>query len=188
MWIVGGPNGAGKTTFCLRFLPQFAGILSYINSDLIAAGLSPLSPEKASIQSGKIVIQTLNDYAKQRESFAIETTLSTAFHQKFANKLKSRGWNIGLVYLWLYSPQLAMKRVEERVWKGGHSIPKEVILRRYKRGLNLLGAYQSLADRWFIFNNSGEYPKMMAWFDRKSGSSEVLDEDFQKKGKEVGNE
>ena len=41
-WIIAGPNGAGKTTFALKYLPQVAGCRSFVNADLIAAGLSPL--------------------------------------------------------------------------------------------------------------------------------------------------
>ncbi len=40
--VIAGPNGAGKTTFAREFLPKDAGILHFVNADLIAAGLSPL--------------------------------------------------------------------------------------------------------------------------------------------------
>ena len=43
--IIAGPNGAGKTTFALRYLPEVAPGTSFVNADLIAAGLSPLAPE-----------------------------------------------------------------------------------------------------------------------------------------------
>ncbi len=44
--ILSGPNGAGKTTFTRAFLPQEAGVLRFINADMIAAGLAPF-PLKA---------------------------------------------------------------------------------------------------------------------------------------------
>ena len=45
-WIIAGPNGAGKTTFAMEYLPGAAHCNNFINADLIAAGLSPLVPEK----------------------------------------------------------------------------------------------------------------------------------------------
>jgi predicted ABC-type ATPase len=45
--IIAGPNGAGKTTFAQEFLPNEANCPVFINADLIAAGLSPFSPELA---------------------------------------------------------------------------------------------------------------------------------------------
>jgi len=35
--IIAGPNGAGKTTFAREFLPREAGIVHFVNADLIAA-------------------------------------------------------------------------------------------------------------------------------------------------------
>ena len=44
--IIAGPNGAGKTTFALEYLPKMTEYSHFINADLIAAGLSPLAPER----------------------------------------------------------------------------------------------------------------------------------------------
>ncbi len=45
-WIIAGPNGAGKTTFSFDYLPILTNSSQFINADLIAAGISPFSPEK----------------------------------------------------------------------------------------------------------------------------------------------
>jgi predicted ABC-type ATPase len=50
---------------------------------------------------------------------------------------------------------MAIERVKSRVENGGHSIPEDVIIRRYYRGLiNLIKIYSQLADNWFILDNS----------------------------------
>ena len=41
--IIAGPNGAGKTTFAREFLITEAEVSTFINADLIAAGLEPYS-------------------------------------------------------------------------------------------------------------------------------------------------
>ncbi|WP_419926629.1 hypothetical protein [Candidatus Poriferisocius sp.] len=43
IYVIAGPNGAGKTTFAMRHLRSEAPGLHFVNADLIAAGLSPLS-------------------------------------------------------------------------------------------------------------------------------------------------
>ena len=48
--VIAGPNGAGKTTFAREFLPNEANCPTFINADLIAAGLSPFAPEAAAIK------------------------------------------------------------------------------------------------------------------------------------------
>ena len=74
--IIAGPNGAGKTTFAREFLTQEANCPTFINADLIAAGLSPFEPEKAAMQAGRLMLQTMSAAVAQKKSFAFETTLA----------------------------------------------------------------------------------------------------------------
>ena len=75
-WIIAGPNGAGKTTFALRYLPQVAGCRRFINADLIAAGLSPLAPERQLATASRLFLQEVDSAIKAGEDFAFETTLA----------------------------------------------------------------------------------------------------------------
>jgi len=53
--------------------------------------------------------------------------------------------------------------VASRVASGGHSIPEDVIRRRYERGRrNLIELYLSLFDDWMIYDNSGSEPRLIA--------------------------
>ena len=57
--------------------------------------------------------------------------------------------------IYLKSPQQAAERVAERVSKGGHNIPFEVIVRRYYEGIdNLFDIYIPLVDTWIMVDNS----------------------------------
>lgn len=47
--VITGPNGSGKTTFARDFLPKEAGVVHFVNADLIASGLSPLKPDDAAV-------------------------------------------------------------------------------------------------------------------------------------------
>lgn len=64
-WIIAGPNGAGKTTFVLEYLPKVAECTHFVNADLIAAGLSPLVPERKLIAANRIF---LNEIEKKNQS------------------------------------------------------------------------------------------------------------------------
>lgn len=56
-----------------------------------------------------------------------------------------------MIYFWLRSPDLAAQRVTS----GGHSIPEDVIRRRYSLcRKNLIKLYLPLSDGWMIFDNS----------------------------------
>ena len=74
--LIAGPNGAGKTTFARRYLPENAGVVHFVNADLIASGLSPLKPEIAAIAAARMVLGELDRLVADRADFAFETTLS----------------------------------------------------------------------------------------------------------------
>lgn len=74
--VIAGPNGAGKTTFAREFLPREAGVIHFVNADLIASGLSPLKPDLAVRQGVRLLLMELNRLAEARKDFAFETTLS----------------------------------------------------------------------------------------------------------------
>jgi len=65
--------------------------------------------------------------------------------------------------LWLPSPETAIERVAERVRKGGHNIPRDVVYRRYYRGIgNLLNLYIPLCDNWYVVDNMSTIPEFIA--------------------------
>ncbi len=47
------------------------------------------------------------------------------------------GYTVRMIFLWLPNVLLAQERVKQRVLEGGHNIPREVIGRRYDRGLRI---------------------------------------------------
>jgi predicted ABC-type ATPase len=78
-------------------------------------------------------------------------------------QLHSVGYEVHLLDMWLRDPDLAVARVRLRAESGGHSIPEDVIRRRYARSIeNFLNLYSKLADRWEIHDNSLESPILVA--------------------------
>lgn len=75
VYIIAGPNGAGKTTFAEVFLPEYTRCSNFVNADLIAKGLSPFDPTKASIKAGKLVLEQIHSLVKSNKDFGFETTL-----------------------------------------------------------------------------------------------------------------
>jgi predicted ABC-type ATPase len=157
LYIIGGPNGSGKTTVSLRLLPNFLECFEYVNADAIAAGMSQFNPESVAILAGRLMIQRLRTLSNSGTDFAFETTLAARNFAGFLRNCKTKGYTINLIYFWLQSPELAIERVQRRVESGGHSIPEDVIRRRYDRGRkNLTSLYLPLCDTWIVYNNSSE--------------------------------
>ncbi|UOY04987.1 zeta toxin family protein [Muricauda sp. SCSIO 64092] len=157
LYIIAGPNGAGKTTASYTILPEIFNCDEFVNADEIARGLSPFNPDEVAIQSGKMMVRRIKELLHEGKSFAIETTLATKSHVSLIEQARSNGYTITLLFLFLDSIELAIERVGIRVKEGGHDIPKDVIARRYERGLNhLFNRYLPIVDEWSMVNNSKE--------------------------------
>lgn len=155
IYIIAGPNGAGKTTAAYNLLPEVFDTIEFVNADEIARGLSPFNFEGVTYQAARIMIERLNQLLEEGKSFAFETTLSGVTYLEFIKLAKLAGYKIVLFFIRLENFQLAKSRVAERVRKGGHNIPGDVIERRYKKGIENFSKYASLADDWYVYDNSG---------------------------------
>ena len=144
IYLIAGCNGSGKSTISQKLLPEILECKEFINADGIASGLSPFHPEKVAIKAGKLMLDRIRELSSQSADFAIETTLSGQIYVQYLKDLKVKGYIVILVYLFLSSPELAIKRVAERVQRGGTGVANDVIIRRYHRGLtNLRNLYLS---------------------------------------------
>lgn len=163
IYIIAGPNGSGKTTFAKKFLPDYAECPNFVNADLIAQGLSPFSPRSVAIKAGKLVLAQIHEFAEKGVDFGFESTLSGKSYVKLLKKLKEKGYQLHLFFLWIPGPQLAINRIKGRVAEGGHDVPIRDIRRRFGRSIdNFLKLYQPLLDSWIIFNNAGINPALIA--------------------------
>lgn len=155
LYIIAGCNGAGKTTASYTILPEILNCKEFVNADEIARGLSPFNPDESAIQAGKLMLNRINTLLNAGESFAIETTLSTKSYVSLVKKAQEQNFVVTLLFFWLNSPELAVKRVAIRVKEGGHNIPEDVIRRRYERGLfNFFNKFRFKVDSWLFYNNS----------------------------------
>jgi len=160
--IIAGPNGAGKTTFAREFLPREADCLDFINVDLIAAGLSPFDPDRAALRAGRIMLGESKQRVLAGESFAFETTLSGCNYARAIPHWREAGYYVKLIFLSLPTADLAVSRVKARAAQGGHSVPEEVIRRRFDAGmLHFEHLYRGLVDTWALYDNSGSIPRLI---------------------------
>ncbi len=176
-YVIAGPNGAGKTTFALRYLPQVAKCVEFVNADFIARGLSPLNEQSVQMQAGRLFLERVGHLAREARSFAMETTLSGRSHAGLWKGLKKSGYRIELNYLWIPSAEFSARRVASRVANGGHAIPAEAIARRHAKSLrNLLALYLPLADYAAVWDNSTERPRLV--YEKSRAHGVVLDSDI----------
>ena len=151
--VLGGPNGAGKSTAAPRLLRGSLKVEEFVNADTLAQGLSLFRPQDVAIDAGRITLARLDALESQGKSFAFEATLASQGLARRLGRLKSRGYLVHIVYLWLPTVELALARVAERVRAGGHDVPADAVRRRFDRGrVNFFTIYRALADAWRLYD------------------------------------
>jgi predicted ABC-type ATPase len=166
LYVIGGPNGAGKTTLALRLFPDVLKSNEFVNADFVAKGLSAFNTESVAVAAGRLMLKRVQELRSLKKSFAFETTLASRSLIPFLEECKSDKYRITLIYVWVESPEVALERVRKRVKEGGHSIPDEVVRRRYERSIsNLIDFYLPLADEWRMYDNTHAKPRVIGYKD-----------------------
>jgi predicted ABC-type ATPase len=101
------------------------------------------------------------DFIRQKlievsKSFTFETVMSFPDKVQILDKAQSRGYRTYLYYVATENPEINISRVRYRVSRGGHSVPEDKIVSRYKRSLDLLKQAIKFTHRAYIFDNSAQ--------------------------------
>jgi predicted ABC-type ATPase len=95
-------------------------------------------------------------------TFAFETTLSGRHYARLIPAWREVGYAVKLVFLHLPSAETAIARIRQRVRRGGHHVPDDVVRRRLVAGLrNFHQLYKPLVDEWVLYDNSGDFPVIL---------------------------
>lgn len=155
LYIIAGCNGAGKTTASRTILTEALKCKYFVNADEIAKQLSPDDVKSVAMKAGKIMLKQIDLLLAHRATFSIETTLASRSYFRLIERAHKLGYKVFLIFFWLNNPLLAVDRVKLRVTEGGHHVDEEVIMRRYRMGINnLFDIYMKLVDLWVIIDNS----------------------------------
>ncbi|MFT6109671.1 MAG: putative ABC-type ATPase [Planctomycetota bacterium] len=155
--VVGGPNGAGKTTTAARVVPYGLHEGQFLNADFMAKAISPHDPAGAAMKAGRMMLARMRECREARESFSFESTLASRGFARFLMQAKADGYIVRMGYVSVQVPELSVLRVAQRVSRGGHDIPEDVIRRRYWRSLvNFERLYRPLCDAWTLYDNGTE--------------------------------
>lgn len=151
--MVGGPNGAGKSTYTTA---HYRNRHPTIDPDEIARA-DGLDDTSAWAEANRRARSFLN----ARESFVIESTLAgrdpdrPSTYIAMMHEARALGYRVDFVFIALDAPAMHVLRVADRVRRGGHDIPTELVTARYwvSTGVRLGQGYDA-ADGFVLLNAS----------------------------------
>ena len=175
-----GPNGAGKSTLTAKLIVNLQAS-SVVGSKIIKLN----ADERTAIAEIKKFPRLLRDLnlkaaqeidaelvrciAEDKPYIFVETVLSSTKYQDDVLEARSRGYNIGLIFVSVYPPELILERIKDRVAEGGHNVEARTALDRYKRSHANLVWFGQHADKLFFLDNSGEKERAVLVATREAG-------------------
>ncbi|MDR0936047.1 MAG: hypothetical protein LBM98_05120 [Oscillospiraceae bacterium] len=149
--IIGGVNGAGKSSLTGVLKAQLRDLGLIIDVDRLAARAG------GNLAGGKTAIRAVNDCLSKGYSFTQETTLSGVYIERTAKKARELGYSIRLYYVGLDSLDEHLRRIRNRVEKGGHDIPPDVVTRRFNERISALRRILPYCDEAEFFDNENGF-------------------------------
>ena len=95
------------------------------------------------------------------KTFTFETVMSSRDKVDFMREARERGYRVYLYFVATKDPAINVNRVKIRVKQGGHPVPEDKIRERYVRSIDLLTEAAGIANRAYVFDNSGDKHKLL---------------------------
>jgi len=158
IYVLAKVNGAGKSSVGGATFRQFGG--DYYNPDESARALMranrSLTQTEANSAAWREGVRLLERCIDERLYFAFETTLGGNTIPRLLAQAATQGIEIHVWYAGLSTLELHFKRVETRVLRDGHDIPRVDIRRRYDSSRGNLIALLPHLEALRVYDNSAE--------------------------------
>lgn len=152
--IIGGVNGVGKSSLYGALdggIENFGDFGVIIDADKLT---KQFGGDK--LKGGKEAVRLIGGCLENGESFTQETTLSGQKTLKTILTARENGYRIHLYYIAVSSAEESLSRIENRVRKGGHDIPRDYVIRRFEnRFVDLLRVLPHCDEAVFFDNENG---------------------------------
>lgn len=91
---------------------------------------------------------------RQKKNFSFETVFSHPAKLEFMDAAHRAGYIVYLYFICTDDVDINIINVSNRVVKGGHDVPEDRIMKRYRKSLELIPDAYKVADRVFLIDNS----------------------------------
>ena len=153
--IIGGVNGVGKSSLTGVLAAESTDLGIIIDTDKITASLNGNK-----LQGGKEAIKRINNSLKMGINFTQETTLSGSRTIKTIKKAQELNYFIRLYYIGVNSVDESLRRIKNRVEKGGHNIPANDVERRYNKRFEDLSEILPYCNEVKFYDNENGFTEI----------------------------
>lgn len=150
--IIGGVNGTGKSSLTGALKAERTDLGCIVDVDKLTAQLGG-----DYLAAGRAAVAKIDDCIERGICFTQETTLSGARTVRTIRRAKDAGYFVRLYYIGLDTAEESLRRIANRVAKGGHDIADEDVLRRFDRRFDALALVLPYCDEVTLFDNDNGF-------------------------------
>lgn len=158
--IVIGANGAGKSTWARKERNRLP--TRFYNADSIAEGLGDFNDRQLQAKAREIVDTAIEQDLAAGRSFGFESTYSGASRPAIVRRAAAAGYAVQAVFIGTERHEINVDRVARRVEAGGHDVPTDEIVRRWRAAQANLQATWGVFRTVSVLDNSGDKPLTVA--------------------------
>ena len=158
--IIGGVNGVGKSSFTGVLKEHTTDLGTIIDVDKITAELG-----SNTLAGCKAALTKIRDCISRNISFTQETTLSGYKTEATAKQVKELGYHVRMFYVGLDTLDESLTRIQNRVRRGGHDIPRDDVTRRFSSRWEAVSKVLPYCDEAEFYDNDNGFVKVGRLFD-----------------------
>lgn len=137
---------------------------NYLSADDIAKQLDSKNFNNVRLKAGKEFFIRMQKNVENKNNILIESTLSGIYLKRMIPGFQRNKYSVSIVFVFVDSVSVCLNRIKERILKGGHNVPDEDVIRRFKKSNdNFWNYYRNIADDWYLYSNSEDDIKEVAF-------------------------
>lgn len=144
--IIGGVNGVGKSSL--------TGVLKSCMTDLGVI---------VNLDNGENAVRLIEDCIAKHVSFTQETTLDRHRIRQTARRVRDAGYSVRLFYVGLDTAGESLRRIANRVSKGGHDVPSGDVERRFLHRWAAVAEILPYCDEAVFYDNDNGFAEVASY-------------------------
>ncbi len=157
--IIGGVNGSGKSSLTGVARSQLHDLGIVVDPDKMTA----TQYHGDEYQGGQAAVALLEKCLAEEVNFTQESTLAGGYTRKVAKAAKQKGYYVRMFYIGLDTAEESIKRIENRVRKGGHNIASADVNRRFTNRFSDLKKILPYCDEVIFYDNDNGFVQVATY-------------------------
>ena len=150
--LIGGVNGAGKSSLTGSLRAERTDLGIVVDPDMLTVQCGGDEYE-----GGKLAVARIEAALANGVNFTQETTLSGGYPKRLCRRAKDAGYFIRLYYVGLDTAEESLRRIRNRVERGGHDIPAKDVQNRFAHRFADVAKILPYCDEAKFFDNNNGF-------------------------------